>query len=101
MNSEQYKIEWVGYNGQENHDKVWGWLVMKDRRIYCFWGRRGKQLRFKQHDSLHSVNCVQKQKQDKKGYLHVPPEQYDNLVKDFLSDVEVWCATAILSENVM
>lgn len=101
MNSEQYKIEWVGYNGQENHDKVWGWLIMKDHRIYCFWGRRGKQLRFKQHDSLRSVNCVQKQKQDKKGYLHVPPEQYDCLVKDFLNDVEVWCATAILSENVM
>ena len=48
-----YTMQWVGWDNTMkkgvDHDKVWGWFTMKDGREFCFWGRRGKQLRFKQH----------------------------------------------------
>ena len=73
---------------------------MKDGRIYCFWGRRGKKLRFKEHESIQSISITQRQK-EKKGYDHIPSTQYNILVKDFLDEVEIWCTTAILTDSVM
>ena len=98
---EGYEIKWVGHNDQGNHDKVWGWLQMDDGRIYCFWGRRGKKLRFKLHTSIPNVERVRWEKEDRKGYCIVLPHLYDKLVKDFLQEVEIWCATAILGDEVM
>ncbi|KKM27799.1 hypothetical protein LCGC14_1571170, partial [marine sediment metagenome] len=69
-------------------------------RKYCFWGRRGKTLSFKIHHSLHELQKTQRQKERKRGYNFVRPENYDRLVKDFLDSVEVYCMTAILSDKV-
>ena len=95
-----YDINWVGWNNNDNHDKVWGWLQMSDERVYCFWGRRGKKLRFKEHSSTYRVITVQHRK-EKEGYNHIVPTQYDTLVKDFIDEVEIWCTTAILEDSVM
>lgn len=96
-----YEIKWVGHNNEDNHDKIWGWLIMKDRRIFCFWGRRGKKIRFKKHNSWYDAEKIQWQKEERNGYQHVPSHRYDELVKDFLDEVEIWCTTAIISDEVM
>ena len=98
---DNYHIEWLGYNNEESHDKIWGWLNLKDGRKYCFWGRRGKKLRFKEHSDVFELLRIQNQKEDKKGYYRVSPNQYDNLVKDFIIEVEIWLTTAILGDEVM
>lgn len=95
-----YDMKWVGWNNNKGHDKVWGWLQMSDDRVYCFWGARGKKLRFKEHSSEYAVELVQHRK-EKTGYTYIPQKKYDSLVKDFLDDVEIWCTTAILSDSVM
>lgn len=99
-----YEIEWVGWDnswdGGTQHDKVWGWLSMKDGRFYCFFGRRGKTLRFKEHGDLYAVEKLQRQK-DKKGYKFVDPANYDKLVQDFIEEVELYCMSAILADTVM
>lgn len=104
MTTEGYTMQWVGWNTSfekgVQHDKVWGWFTMKNGTPWCFWGARGKKLRFKKHTSLASVEKVMRQKENKQ-YDFVPPADYDNMVKDFLDDVEVWCMSAILEEKVM
>ncbi len=95
-----YKIQWLGWNNQGSSDKVWGWLEMDDGRKYCFWGRRGKTLQFKQHHSLYELQKLESEKERRKGYIFVRPEDYNQLVKDFLDKVEIYCMTAILSDKV-
>lgn len=95
-----YKVEWLGWNNQGTSDKIWGWLEMDDGRKYCFWGRRGKALRFKQHHSLYELQKLEDVKERRNGYSFVRPENYDRLVKDFLDQVEIYCMTAILSDKV-
>ena len=94
-----YEIQWLGWNNQGTSDKIWGWLEMDDGRKYCFWGRRGKTLQFKQHYHLDQIMIVEAQK-GKRGYTFVGPENYNRLVKDFLDQVEIHCMTAILSDKV-
>ena len=64
---DRYIIHWVGWDNSftkgTQHDKVWGWLEMRDGRIYNFWGARGKTLRFKSHHSKSSVISVQRVKE--------------------------------------
>jgi len=93
-------MQWVGWDNSKNHDKVWGWFIMKNGKAWCFWGARGKKLKFKIHPSHDSAEKVMEQK-EKAKYKFVPPSKYDTLVKDFLDDVEVWCMTAIIEEKVM
>ena len=95
-----YEVKWLGWNNEGNSDKVWGWLEMNDGRKYCFWGRRGKTLQFKHHRHLDRLLRLEKQKETRKGYNFIRPEDYDQLVKDFLDSVEVYCMTAILSDTV-
>lgn len=103
--ADTYTMQWVGWDNtyekgtQTQHDKVWGWFTMKDGREFCFWGRRGKQLAFKQHPTTESAKKVMRQKENKK-YNYVPAADYNTLVKDFLDEVELWCCTAILSDTV-
>ena len=101
---EAYEIRWVGWNNSfENgtqHDKVWGWLEMSDGRLYCFWGARGKTLRFKLHYRLGQLLTLQRNKESR-GYNFVDPMDYDRLVQDFITDVESYCMMAILGETVM
>lgn len=96
-----YTLTWVGWNNEGTHDKVWGHLEMADGRLFAFWGRRGKALRFKQHDDIYDLGVLERSKSSKKGYTYVDPADYNELVEDFISDVEIWCMSAILSDQVM
>ena len=104
MTTDGYTMQWVGWNNSfkkgVQHDKIWGWFIMKNGRAWCFWGARGSKLRFKQHPNIESAKKVMRQKENN-HYDFVPPADYDNLVKDFLDDVEIWCMSAILEEKVM
>jgi len=99
-----YEIKWVGWDNSwekgTQHDKVWGWLQMRDGRCYCFFGRRGKTLRFKEHENVYALHDLQGKK-SRKGYNFVDPANYDDLVKDFIDEVEFYCMTAILGDTVM
>lgn len=95
-----YEIKWLGWNNHNNSDKIWGWLQMNDGRKYCFWGRRGKTLQFKQHYSFYELKKLENQKEFKKEYKRIFSNDYDRLVKDFLNQVEIYCMTAILSDKV-
>lgn len=95
-----YEVKWIGWNNEGNSDKVWGWLEMRDGRKYCFWGWRGKILQFKHHLHIDRLLRLEKQKETRKGYTFVRPEDYNQLVKDFLDLVEIHCMTAILSDKV-
>lgn len=101
--TDTYTMQWVGWDNSfkksTQHDKVWGWFTMRNGDAWCFWGARGKKLRFKKHPTVESAKKVMRQKEKK--YKFVPPADYDSLVKDFLNDVEVWCMSAILEEKVM
>lgn len=102
MTTSGYTLHWVGWNNSENHDKIWGYLSMNDGRYYCFWGRRGKQLSFKFYNNDEmKIKQKAQEKRNKKGYSTVDPINYDTLVKDFLDEVEIWCATAILADRIM
>lgn len=98
---EGYSIKWLGWNNEDNHDKVWGYIRMDDGRYFAFWGRRGKTLRFKEHASLTSVEKVRVEKELKKNYYWVNPDDYEKLVKDFITKLETDCMAAILSEKVI
>jgi len=99
-----YEIRWVGWNNSRKegtqHDKVWGWLEMRDGRLYNFWGRRGKSLRFKLHTNRYALEKLQDTK-NRKGYTFVASSDYNRLVKDFIDEVEFYCMTAILGDTVM
>ena len=99
-----YELRWVGWNNANTkgtkHDKVWGWLEMRDGRLYNFWGARGKTLRFKLHDDWYTLTQLQNTKA-RKGYNFVDPKDYDLLVKEFVVDVEFYCMNAILGDTVM
>ena len=99
-----YEIKWVGWDNSfedgTQHDKVWGWLQMRDGRNYCFFGRRGKTLRFKEHKDEYALYKLEIAKA-KKGYVLIHPKHYDSLVKDFIDEVEFYCMTAILGDTVM
>lgn len=104
MTTDGYTMQWVGWNTSFEkgiqHDKVWGWFIMKNGAAWCFWGARSKKLRFKKHPTAESAKKIMRQKENKK-YDFVPPADYDTMVKDFLDDVEIWCMSAILEEKVM
>ena len=96
-----YTIDWLGWNNEGTSDKVWGYLRMKDGRYFAFWARRGKTFKFKEHKMFESVLKVRFDKEHKRGYTWVNPSDYDRLVSDFITKLEVDCMSAILSEKVM
>jgi hypothetical protein len=96
----KYEIKWVGWNNTEGHDKVWGFLKLADGRYFSFWGARGKKLSFKSYPTEYSVKTQALKKMNDRGYKTVNANQYDELVQDFINDVEIWCATAILAGSV-
>lgn len=101
--NEAYEIRWVGWDNSfedgTQHDKVWGWLEMKDGRLLCFWGARGKTLRFKSHTSHYALVNLQRKKESR--YKFVDPIDYNRLVQDFITEVESYCMMAILGDTVM
>lgn len=89
-------IGWVKEG--EHHDKVWTAFRVGDIH-YAGWGRRGKSLRFKKHDSYWSLMRVLDKKE--KTYKPVDEFQMFALFPHFQEDVEKYLGFAILSNHVM
>ena len=96
-----YEIVWLGFNEHPNHNRIWGYLKTKDGRFFTFWGVRGKAIDFKLHPR-HNEYYVKNLKQMRihKGYKEIDPNHYELIAPGFKNDLEIWCATAILSESL-
>lgn len=102
-----YILEWLGFNEEPNYDRIWGFLRMKDGRIFTFWGVRGKRLDFKAHRTFSYNSTITtshiehlKWQKEQKGYKQIHPNHYELIAPGFKSDLEIWCTTAIISDNL-
>jgi hypothetical protein len=79
------------------HDKVW--VAFKiGTAYYASWGRRGKKLSFKKHDSRNSLEKVMCSKQNK--YNEVDAFQLFTIFPFFKEEVEQHLLIAVLSNKV-
>lgn len=92
------KYEWIGWCHEENHDKVWGVIILErdinkyvydpDHKIAVFWGRRGKKLQTKiSVESQRNIHSLINSK-SKKGYDHVNLERLNEVYPEFQQDLE-------------
>lgn len=93
-----YDLVWMGYNPKPNYNRVWGYLIMKDKRCFVFWGVRGKKLDFKYHRWDFQIASI-REKMIRKGFKETTPEEYEKICPNFLEDLEIWCTTAILADS--
>lgn len=83
---------WIGYNKQDNHDKVWGVLTLEkfspiyhmnlNKPVYIFWGGRGKSLAFKEDRMTYSITKLSASK-EKRGYKEINETKLRELWPDF------------------
>jgi predicted DNA-binding WGR domain protein len=79
---------------EENHDKVWGAIKLKngdsrwsDNSYVTFWGRRGKKLQTKiVTDSAWNMDKVFDKKRDK-GYAPVDIKKLNEVYPEFEDDL--------------
>lgn len=96
----EIKFYFIGWQKDEktNTDKVW---VAFEKRggYYCGWGRRGKQLQFKQHPNKRSL---EKKMQDKKygGYDQVDPFMLFAVFPGFEEEADASLTYAVLANKV-
>ena len=89
--------EWIGWCQEDNHDKVWGVIVLErdinkyvynpDHKICVFWGRRGKKLQTKiSTESQRNINKLINSK-SKKGYSSINMENLNKVYPEFETDL--------------
>lgn len=79
------------------HDKVWTAFKIGSA-FYAAWGRRGKKLSFKKHDSQHTLQKVMRDKQ--KNYDEVDAFQLFTIFPFFKDEVEKHLLMAMLSNKI-
>ena len=96
------KFYCIGWCKEDNHDKVWGAIVLstptpeKTRIKYItFWGRRGKKLQTLIRYCPDEVSNVWRLKV-KKGYTAIDRERLDQVYPEFQSDLEKLAVYSIL-----
>ena len=94
-----YEICWLGYNEKPNYNRIWGYLRMRDGRLFTFWGVRGMKIQFKNHRWGGRVEYL-RDMQEAKGFKRIDPDHYEMICPGFKQDLEVWCATAILADSI-
>lgn len=94
----EYTIGWLGYNEKPNHNRIWGWLEMRDGRKFVFFGVKNKKIKFKKHDSVHAIRYLVNQ-MEFKGYEKIKVEHYVEICPNFAQEMESWLISAILGEN--
>jgi predicted DNA-binding WGR domain protein len=91
-------FEFIGWCQEDNHDKVWGVIVLErdinkyvyypDHKICVFWGRRGKKLQTKiSTESQRDINKLIGSK-TKKGYDRINLENLHKVYPEFQQDLE-------------
>lgn len=91
-------FEFIGWCREDNHDKVWGVIVLErdvnkyvydpDHKVVTFWGRRGKKLQTKVSvESQRDINKLIGSK-TKKGYDKINMENLNKVYPEFQTDLE-------------
>ena len=80
------------YDPSENHDKVWGVILLGDADRYrpkclTFWGRRGKKLQTKMGVDDYEMGKLIRKKEDK-GYRSVNENRLNEVYPEFKTDLE-------------
>ena len=92
-------IGWC-HDPRENHDKVWGAIMLDDTqyggKVVIFWGRRGKKLQTKMDVNNQKLDRLVWKKQDS-GYKNIPVSQLEKVYPEFNSDLEKSAMWALLS----
>lgn len=89
------RFEFIGhmYDAKENHDKVWGVIVLSDDSVtwnpkcLTFWGRRGKKLQTQLGVLTYDTTKLIRAKVNK-GYLEVDENKLNEVYPEFQSDLE-------------
>ncbi len=79
-------------------DKVWTAFTV-GRTAYAGWGRRGKAIRFKKHESVHSLRKLIRKK--RQSYNEVDAFQLFSIFPHFKDDVEKYLSFSIIANKVM
>jgi hypothetical protein len=98
---------WIGHCKEGNSDKVWGLIRLTDRAggnrywadsYVAVWGRRGKKLQTKVHESISAWEadklCSKKQV---RGYNTINPTRLDDVYPEFENDLQATTVWALLS----
>lgn len=92
-----YQVNFFGWCNEEGHDKVWGYVTVGGRgskELYNFWGRRGKNLTFKQHfgtwgsDDLAKLAAQKVRPRSNGSYTEINPKNIENLIPGFFESFE-------------
>ncbi len=94
----EYTIGWLGYNEKPNHNRIWGWLTMRDGRVFVFFGVKNMKIQFKKHDDIYTINYLINQ-MEFRGYEKIKVEHYALICPTFVEQIETWLISAILGEN--
>ena len=96
--NDEIEFLYIGWCNEGNHDKVWTAFIAGGAH-YAGWGRRGKAIRFKRHDSRSSLMTVKRQKEKKYGT--VDEFQLFCIFPTFKDDVSSKLMMSILTDGVM
>lgn len=104
--SSGYKIEWLGYNEQEQYNCIWGHLVTDTMRDFAFWGVKGKTILFKEHKKdYHAFHTTYIPmliyKHEAKGFKKIDSNHYEMICPGFLNQLEIHFMTAILADTIV
>ena len=85
---------WIGWNNEDNHDKVWGIIKINDIDAFdgnyvSFWGRRGRKLQTKiyEHVPYWEVEDLYTKKSDK-GYQAIDTNRLNQVYPEFEKDLD-------------
>lgn len=84
-------------DSDSNTDKVWT-AFKAGETYYAGWGRRGKSIRFKKHNSFSDLERVMKQK--KKKYSEVDSFQLFTVFPYFQDEIEKRLTFCKLTNNI-
>lgn len=96
--NDEIEFFFIGWCKDGPSDKVWT-AFKAGNAYYAGWGRRGKNIRFKKHDSFHSLDKLIRGKQKK--YDEVDEFQLFAIFPTFKDDVSSKLMMSILCDNIM
>lgn len=94
---------YIGWNNSTDsdgtkHDKVWA-AFKAGNAYYAAWGKRGKTVSFKKHDSSYTLDSVMRRKM-KESYHEVDAFQLFSIFPHFREEVESRLLFCILANKI-
>src|SRR5579859_7519533 len=98
------------HDSAANHDKVWGYVTIAsgdDRKLYNFWGRRGKRMSFQRHSGIWGSHELLRRTEEKQRprvngtYQAVVLDQIETVCPGFYDEFEKQLTLAKLFNKVM